>query len=189
MSRIGSPPNNARTRSFPPLVSANDISEGNYPRARFDESIAWTIKETAQRRAPTAESVWFHQVGFAGELATAAYLGVEADWTITEPFVGDDGFDLCYQGSRIEVKTVTDRDEIRLTAPHRQLNTADYYVLAMCSNPTELVQLIGYTSRAGLEQFGYGFRGDPLIHVDPENLYLFEPIFITPERIRESQSI
>lgn len=174
-----------RVEPLPPLVSAADVNEANYPRARFDESIAWTIKETARQRAPTRESVWNHQVGFAGEVTSSAYFGVKADWDIHPDYVGDDGFDLDVGGKRIETKTVTRRDELELRVPTENVDSADYFVLAQCSHPQELVQLIGWISRPRLLYSGHRFDGD--IRVGTEHLLPFEPLFLPPERIRATQ--
>ena len=143
-----------------PLVSAADVSEGNYARARFNDDIAWTIRRTAQQRAPTPRSVWTHQVGFASELATSAYFGVSADWTIYGDFMGDDGYDLI-------------------------VDDADRFVLTQCTNPRELVKLIGWISREKLRELGHRFDG--CLCIEPDNLWIFEPVFLPPERIRATQ--
>jgi hypothetical protein len=130
-----------------PLVSADDVEEANYPRARFDGDLAWIIKETARKRAPTEESIWRHRVGFAGELTAAAYFNVEADWSNEPDYSGDDGFDITVGDFRVEVKTVTDEDDWQLKVPVDRMETADHFVLARCTNPSELVKLVGGINR------------------------------------------
>lgn len=168
-----------------PLVSAADVNESNYPRARFDDGIAWSIQETARQRAPTSESVWSHQVGFAGELAASAYFEVSADWTIHPDYVGDDGYDFEVQGNKVEVKTVTKREDLELRVPASKADEADYVILAQCSHPQELVQLIGWISSPRLQAVGHRFDSD--LRVGAGQLYPLEPIFLPPERIRDTQ--
>jgi hypothetical protein len=175
-----------RDDPWKPLVSAADINEANYPRVRFDDDIAWTIKQTAQQRAPTPESVWRHQVGFAGELATSAYFGVPADWTIYDDYIGDDGYDIVVDEARVEVKAVTKRDGLELRVPVDRVEDADYFVLTRCSTSKELVQLMGYISRPEFKRFGHRFNGKLCVEMDC--LHIFEPLFIPPERIRATQA-
>jgi len=174
-----------RPELLPPLVSAADINEANYVRARFDESIAWTITETARRRAPTSESVWSHQVGFAAELAASSYFGSAANWDIYPDYEGDDGYDFKIGESRIEVKAVTKQDDSELRVSEDKIDNADYFVLAQTTNPKELVELIGWISRPALEQFGNRFDGD--VRVDSQYLSPLEPLWLPPERIRSAQ--
>lgn len=185
MSQERQQPKDNRTTWLPPLVSAADVDEANYPRARFDDSIAWTIRETACDRAPTHESIWRHQVGFAGELTAAAYFGANVNWSIYPDYEGDDGYDFTVGTAGVEVKSVTKHDNPVLQVPIDRVDDADYFVLAQCSNPRELVQLIGYISRPALQDFGHRFDGD--YRVTAEYLEPFEPLFLPPERIRASQ--
>ena len=180
---------NRSTESQPPLISAADVRPGNYPRARFDEGIALTIQEIGCCRAPTRSSEWRHQVGFAGELTAAAYFGVKADRTITGDFIGDDGYDFVHNGRRIQVKTTTREEDWSLEVSVGDVNKADYYVLAACPNPTELVELIGWIPRSQLKQLGHKFKEDGRLRVDPDSLYPFEPIFLPPEQIRRTQQV
>lgn len=142
---------------FDPLVSAVDFNEGNYVRGRFDSSLAWYVQQIGRDRAPDTRSVWSHCIGVAGELVTAAYLDAEFNRTITDDYVGDDGYDLDYNGEKIEVKTVTDDENLELKISKEQVNAADYAVLARCSNPSELAELIGWVHESQLEQFGFQF--------------------------------
>lgn len=169
-----------------PLVSAVDIDEANYPWARFDEGIAFTIQEIARRRAPTRQSVWRHRVGFAGELTTAAYFGVSVDLQIYDDYDGDAGYDLVHNGVKIEVKTVSREDDWELKVPLKKVDAAERYVLAKCSNPSELAQLIGWAPRKRLLAAGHRFDGR--IRLAPEYLSVFETRFMPPEEIRASQS-
>jgi hypothetical protein len=176
-------------RTLPPLVSAADFNEGNYTRARFDDGLAWWVKDTGRRRAPNRRTVWSHQIGVAGELTVAAYLESKFDRTITPHYVGDEGYDLQYDGYKIEVKTVTSDDDNELKVPAQQAETADYVALARCSNPSELAQLIGWAPSTYLDEFGYRFGGDDLIRMGIDYLLPFEPIYLSPERIRGSQQL
>lgn len=65
-----------RIQPLPPLISAADINEANYPRGYIDESIADTIEHIARQRAPTRGSVFSHRVGFASELIASTYWGL-----------------------------------------------------------------------------------------------------------------
>lgn len=56
MSKTNTSPKIQRLRPIPPLVSATDVDPANWPRAHFDEDIAFAIKDTARRRAPTREA-------------------------------------------------------------------------------------------------------------------------------------
>ncbi len=111
-----------RTR---PIISAADVNPANRPRMHIDSGIEHAIRETARRRAPTRVSEWDHRIGFAGELAGAAYCGVRADWSITEDYVGDDGYDFVHEGDRVEVKTTTKErmSEWELAIPNRKKST------------------------------------------------------------------
>lgn len=171
----------------PPLVSSADANEGNYPRARFDDGIAYAVKQIGRDRAPDQASTYRHRIGYAGELVTATYLDIPVNRDITPAYVGDDGYDLVKDGYKIEVKTVTD-DAAPLRVPLKQLETVDYYVLAQCSNPSELVELIGWTNAPSLAVHGFR-RGDGTVELGQKYLNLFEPLFLTPDHIRETQTL
>lgn len=179
----------AKTVPTPPLVSAAEINEANYTRARFDKGLAWTVKDIGQRRAPNRRSTWSHQIGVAGELTVASYLETKLDHTITPDYAGDRGYDLQYGDWKIEVKTVTNDDDAQLKIPQHQAEAVDYVALARCSNPSELVQLIGWAPSDYLAAFGYRFPGDDLIRLDANRLLPFEPIYLSPDRIRDSQQL
>jgi len=175
------------TRDEPqrPLISAADIREVNYPRAWFDEDIAWTIKRTAQQRAPTPGSVWSHQIGFACELATSAYFRVSADWSIYDDYIGDDGHDLTVDGTQVEVKGVTDRSDPTLRVPIDKVDNADQFVLGQCMNPSVGARLIGSITRERFKQLGYRFDG--CLCVEPDCLTVLGHKVISPEEIRATQ--
>ncbi len=164
-----------------------DVSPANRPRAHFDDSIGFAITETARQRAPTRSSEWRHRVGFAGEVAAASYFGVRANWEITDDYVGDDGCDFIYDDARVEVKTTTSEQDLELVVPADRVDDADYFVLAKCSSPKELVHLVGWVSRPELKMFGYRFDGK--IRVEAEYLNPFEPLELFPDRIRDIQSV
>lgn len=187
MSQTDETPKVHRPTLVPPLVSAADVNPANRPRAHFDDGIEFAITETARQRAPTRSSEWRHRVGFAGELAAASYFGVRADWTITDDYVGDDGCDFIYDDARVEVKTTTSQQDLELAVPADRVDAADYFVLAKCSRPEELVHLIGWVSRPELKVFGYRFDGK--IRLETEYLKPLEPLELFPDRIRDSQEL
>lgn len=172
-----------------PLISSADILPDNYARARFDDDLAWYIRQIGSQRAPNSHTKWRHIAGFAGELATAAYLGVSVNQEITDDYVGDEGFDLRTSRGTVEVKTMMKEQEPQLKVPEDQEQTADYYVLARTSNPSELVELIGWTSRETLIERGEKSPEDELVYLNHEHLHIFEPIFLTPDKIRKSQQV
>ncbi len=176
-----------RPALVPPLVSAMDMSPANWPRAHFDDSIRFAIKETARLRAPNRSSEWRHRLGFAGEVATASYFGVRANWEITDDFVGDDGYDFIYEDARVEVKTTTSEQDLELVVSIERVDDADYFVLAKCSSPRELVHLVGWVSRPELKEFGYRFDGN--IRIDIKYLNPLEPLEMFPDRIRDIQKV
>lgn len=187
MSQGNQPPKTTRVEPQAPLVSAADVHPANYPRAHFDDGIAWAIEQTARRRAPSESSVWRHRIGFAGELGVAAYFDAEADWSIMEDYVGDDGYDFIWHGTRIEVKTTTNETGWELAVPVEKLDAADCYVLAQCSRPDELVHLVGWTNQLYLKGLGHQFDG--ALRVEPKHLFPFEPLELFPDRIRDSQGL
>ena len=143
------------------------------------------IEDTALQRAPNQRSTWTHEVGVAGELATAAYFGVEANWDIYDDYEGDDGYDIDLYGTHIEVKTVTEREDTELRVPEEKVDSADHFVLAQCWNPKEHVRLIGSISRPRLKSFGHRFGGDYRVY--PNRLSPLRPLEVFPERVRETQ--
>lgn len=187
MSQGDQSPKTHRVDLQPPFISAADVHPANYPRAHFDKGIALAVKETARRRAPTRSSVWDHRVGFAGELGGAAYCDTRADWTITDDYEGDGGYDFIYNGSPTEVKTTTSEADGELRVPVDKVDTADYYILAQCSRPDELVHLIGWTTWPRLKAFGHRFDG--ALRLEPKHLFPFEPLELFPDRIRDSQGL
>ena len=172
-----------RLDPLPPLVSVADVHEAIFLRVWFDKSIADTIEHVARQRAPTKGSVWTHRVGFASELAGSTYFGEEPNWTIYPGFVGDDGYDFQLDNWKIEVKATTRRNDLELRVPADKVDCADYYLLAQCWNPNEVVQLVGSISRPRLLRFGHRFDG--YLRVGPEYLSPLEPLHIGPDQIRE----
>lgn len=183
--------NSDDSKMLPPLVSAVDVVEANYPRAHFDGNIAWTIEHQSKQRAPTETSVWRHQVGLAGEIAVGAHFGVRADWNTYADYEGDDGYDMTYRGNRIEVKTVTRKDDLQLKVPSEQVETAEYFVLARAAESLHMVELVGYTTRPVLKAFGKQSPYDNLVRLGPQYLCPLAPGRgpISPEQIRATQSI
>lgn len=168
---------------LPPLISAADTDEANQPPIWFDDCIARKKRHHAKQRAPTNESEFNHWVGLAGELGCATYFGSEINWETYADYVGDSGYDFMVGSKRVEVKTVGRRTNVELRVPVNRVDSADYYVLAKCWNPKELVRLVGWISRDDLVYFGHEFAGD--IRVSPANLYPFKPIQLFPDDVRE----
>jgi hypothetical protein len=88
--------------------------------------------------------------------------------------------------ARVEVKAVTKRDDLELRVPVDRVEDADYFVLTQCSNPRELVRLMGYISRPEFSRFGHRFNGK--LRVGLDRLHIFEPVFLPPEQIRATQT-
>ena len=172
---------------LPLLVSADDWNPANWVRMPVDDGLDFAIRETAHRRAPTDSSRWTHRVGFAGEVAAASYFGVSANWAITDDYVGDGGHDFQYRDHRIEVKTVTSREDLELAVSTGKVDAAEYFILAQCSRPDELVRLVGYTSRPELKYYGHRFDGE--LRVGLEYLHPLEPRVLLPDRVREIQEV
>lgn len=172
----------------PPLVSADMIDPANYPRGRFDEDLGIFVKEQARLRSPTEGTNWRHAVGFAGELVAGAYFNTRADWSVHSDYVGDDGYDLKFDGYRIEVKTVSRYDDLQLRVPIEQQHQSDYFVLARSTEPTEGAELIGYISDWKLSQFSHQFQSDDFVRLDTKYLDTFQPIFLPPKKIRRVHS-
>jgi hypothetical protein len=175
---------------FPPLTSARDFNRGNYPRARFDDGLAFAVKELARQRAPNEQSRLDHEAGIAGELGFSGYQQCAFNKTIYPGYQGDDGHDLVAEiGGRsyeIEVKTAF-YGSTELRVPEEQVCHADYFVLCRTSSPREMVELIGYVNRDQLKMRSKCYSGDDCLRVGPEDLETFEPLFISPDRIREAQ--
>lgn len=65
------------------------------------------------------------------------------------------------------------------------VDSADYFVLAQCWNPSEMTQLVGSISRPRLQRYGHRYDGD--VRVGPEYLSPLEPLHLEPDRIRDIQ--
>ena len=178
------------TDPLPPLAPAATIVPGNRPRAWFDDGIAFAIEEEARRRAPTTDSRFRHKVGFAGELATSAYLRGPVNRTIYDDFEGDDGYDvMCTVDGcrrRVEVKTVHS-GELELVVDEDGLEAADYFVLCRTTNPTSMVELVGWADRGMVIEFGECYPGDGKVRVTPDSLGSFDAVHLSPDRIRNAQ--
>jgi len=175
------------TDHLPPLFPATSVPPGEYPRARFDEGLGYTVKETGRQRAPTPDSRWRHEVGFAGELAVSGLLGVPVNKEIHNNYEGDDGYDLKYRGSRIEVKTVSTGNE-ELSVHESKLPQADYFVLCRTVDPRHEVEVIGSITRPRFRTHGTQHPRDSEIKIQSRFLAPLPPIFINPRRIRDAQS-
>jgi len=174
----------------PPLASASEIAPGNRPRAWFDDGLTFAIKEEARRRAPTNESIFNHQVGFAGELGTSAYLRGPVNREIYDDYAGDQGYDvLCLVNGeeyRVETKTVYSGN-LELSVNRNKIDDADYFVLCRTTDPLSMVELIGWTSQSMLRDLGEQFPDDDNIRLTPSQLCGFEPLYLSPNRVRSAQ--
>ena len=179
MSQERRQPNNDR---HPPLVSAADTVEANQPPIWFDGCITRKNRYHAKQRAPSSESEYNHWLGITGELGAATYFRSKINWDTYPDYDGDPGYDFEVGGRRVEVKTVGKRHDVELRVPANRADCADYYVLAKCWNPKELVRLVGWIPRGDLLTFGHEFAGD--IRVSPDYLYPFRPIELFPDDVR-----
>lgn len=176
------------SQRLPPLIPAV-VDRANRPRAWFDEDLAWHIKDVGKRRAPTEASAQRHKAGVAGELATAGYLQSPINREIYEDYEGDDGYDfkadLNGRKRRVETKTVYQSD-LELKVEKSKISSADYFVLATTEDPETMAELLGYTRRTGLVAHGEEYPDSSKVHLQPCYLECFEPLRISPERIRRA---
>ena len=176
--------------SEPPLAPAATISPGNRPRAWFDDGLAFAIKEEGRRRAPTTDSRFNHEVGFAGELATSAYLQGPVNRRIYDDYEGDEGWDVrCIVNGeeyRVETKTVCD-GTLELSVQLDKIDDADYFVLCQTNDPRSMVEIVGWASRSMLCTLGERYPGDEKLRLTPSELCTFEPVHLSPDRIRNAQ--
>lgn len=175
-----------RTDAPTPLNPVSDWSPANWAQVQFDYSgIGYAIKEQARRRAPTEQSVWRHQMGFAGEVAASTLLEVSANWEIYPDYEGDNGFDFIHDSERVEIKTTNNMEQPQLTVPTDCINDADQFVLTVCKDPRLLVYVVGSISRPDLKTYGRRFDGK--LRVGLNWLDPFEPREVFPETVQEVQ--
>lgn len=182
--------NNSETDYLPPLYPARDVPAGEYPRARFDEGLGFAIKEEARRRAPDESSKWNHKLGFAAELAVSGLLQTPVNREIYPDYEGDDGFDLVYESHgdryRVEVKC-SSKGGVELNVNSDKIDSADYFVLCRTLSPRREVEIIGYISCNQLKALGHSFPDSNEVKIPQRLLQPFPPIFVSPDRIRDSQ--
>jgi hypothetical protein len=172
------------------LTSARDFNRGNYPRARFDDGLAFAIKELARQRAPNEQSRLDHEAGIAGELGFSGYQQCAFNKTIYPGYQGDDGYDSVTEiggcSYKVEIKTAF-HGSTELRVSEEKVCQADYFVLCRTSSPREMVELIGYVNQDQLKMRGERYPDDNRLRVGTEDLETFEPLFIPPDRIRDAQ--
>lgn len=177
---------------LPPLSSAADWNPANRPRLRIGgvpqgDKLNFKIETHAKQRAPTPSSEWRHHIGFVGEVAASSYYGVSANWNVTDDYVGDNGWDFIYNNKRVEVKTTSNHENLELEVPLEQIGDADYFILAHCPRPDDMVQLVGCVSRPDLKKYGRRFAGD--VRLGLEYMEPFEPLEMYPEQVLDIQNI
>jgi hypothetical protein len=181
-----------RSEPLPPLNSAADCDPANRPRLRIGgvprgDKLKFAIKTHAKQRAPTSSSEWRHHIGFAGEVAASTYYGVSANWNVTDDYIGDNGWDFIYDDHRVEVKTTSNHKNLELEVPAKRIDDADYFILAHCPRPDDMVQLVGCVSRPDLKAFGRRFAGD--MRLSLEYMESFNPIEMYPDQALDIQNI
>lgn len=176
----------------PPLQSAAGFSRGNYARAFFDDGLAAGIDLHAKARAPDDRTIHRHRAGVAAELAYSGYEDEPINHDIYDDYVGDAGYDLTItrEGGEylVEVKCVY-LGEPELRVPRDQADQADFFVLARTREPTDMVELLGYVHQNVLNRVGETYPDDNLLRVPFGRLNPFEPLVITPDRIRDAQVV
>ena len=192
MSKTDDKTKQYRSEPLPPLSSAADWNPANRPRLRIGgvprgEKLNFKLKTQAKKRAPTATSEWRHHIGFVGEVAASSFFGVSANWDVTGDYVGDEGWDFIYDDHRIEVKTTSNHEDLELNVSTDRVDDADYFILAHCPRPNDMVQLVGYVSRPELKKFGHRFVGD--LRLGLEYMRPFEPLEMYPEQVLDIQNI
>lgn len=192
MSKTDDKVSQYRSEPLPPLHSATDQNPANRPRLRIGgvprgDKLNFKIKTQAKKRAPRASSEWRHHMGFAGEVTASSYFGVSANWEVTGDYVGDDGWDFIYDDRRIEVKTTSNHKELELSVPVDRVDDADYFILAHCPRPDDMVQLVGCVSRPELKKFGHLFAGD--VRIGLKYMRPLEPLEMYPEQVLDIQNI
>lgn len=171
-------------------VSAADVREENYARARFDEGIKFGIRQLAKHRAPDEKSRFRHEIGVAGEFAASGYWGVPVNKELYDDFDGDPGWDLLVEkrgeSIRVEVKSVY-RGQVELRPNESELETADYFVLTQVSPSLDVVEIVGGIRADELARVGEELPYDSTVRAQPRHLEILEPRIILPEDIRKAQ--
>jgi hypothetical protein len=171
-------------------MSAADVRDENYARARFDEGIKFGIREIAKHRAPNDKSRFRHEIGVAGEFAVSGYWGVPVNKEFYEDFDGDAGWDLSVEkrgeSIRIEVKSIH-RGDLELRVKKSELETADYFVLCQVSPSLDVVEIVGGIRADEVAQVGEELPYDSTVRAQPRHLEILEPRIIFPEDIRKAQ--
>lgn len=173
-------------RPLRPLVTASDVDRGGYTEVEFSDRHYSMIREHAIQRSPNRRTIDRHLVGVAGELAVATWL----DTRITEDFEGDGGYDLEYTNQdgceiRVEVKT-TRRQKPEREVKRTRIDNADVFVLCRANRGADRIEIIGYTRRAAVREFGemYGLNGYSLT---PDYLHPTEGERIPPEEVQNDR--
>lgn len=159
-----------------PLFSAADIAVEDYPIVHIPERRVHPIESHAEQIADHSPGpVEKHQTGKVGEYAVAKRLGVqdEIDFQVCTDG-GDGGFDLIYNGIKIDVKTLSrSRADPDLMVNRYQPLRADYYLLASRVSKTD-VRLIGVAPRKFVADAPlFNHNGSTYHHVEQEYVETF----------------
>lgn len=168
-----------------PLISVADVPLEAHPVVHLPDHRRYIIEAHAARIADNwPGKIENHITGKLGEDALANHLGIthqiDLDVYADE---GDGGWDIPFQGAKIEVKTLTRRN-----STHRQLRvnvykplTAEYYVLVSRIGPGDF-RLIGYAPRTFVANARQKTTADGRYHiVDEEYLFPFLRIFTSTQ--------
>lgn len=100
--------------------------------------------------------------GFAGEVACAEFLGVDANWT---PFKKDNGVDLVSRkGQRVQVKTTHHREGMLVVHKHHKQGSCDIFVL-VTGNPVDgIYQIVGWAEEKDLLEKGLQPLGEDQVY-------------------------
>jgi hypothetical protein len=141
-----------------PLSSAAQLPYKKYPVIHIPDNKLPVIQERTEEIADNSPgNSEEHLTGKLGEFAVAEHLGIEPlkeklDLNIYTDG-GDGGFDLKYDGKKIEVKTAGAQSENPgLPIDHKEPLIADWYILTRRMGKTD-IQLIGCAPRVTVEAF------------------------------------
>lgn len=167
-----------------PLVPVSELEKSNLPVITISPSRRNALSILGARRAKSGNgSIKHHEQGILGEFAVAKYLGIprQIDDEIYEN--GDPGYDLVFQGKRIDVKTVGPQvNNPFLPVPTHTELQADYYVLAHQLNQSNY-RIFGYAHRQQVRKsHTITFSHDQLRSKDQfgEEVYVVEQDVLRP---------
>jgi hypothetical protein len=159
-----------------PLTPAAQLAYDDYPVIPIPENrrsmIQHHTREIAENSYGNPQN---HLTGKLGEFAVAKYLGIgplkqELDLSIYTDG-GDGGFDLIYDGEKIEVKTVgAQTEDPALRIDHTKPLIADRYILTRQMSKTD-IQLIGWAPQSTVQAARNQNDMGQYFFVDQEHLF------------------